>query len=116
MTTSYSKNIHLANLCVYDTLDSQGSLSSSMSIKTGLFSVWLYVVSLFRFLDYRSLPYYRKLKKKSGELKNKFRTRCPIKIMKILGTASQGSSFTGSYKKLVYVVCRYVVLSHRLLT
>ena len=37
MTTSYSKNIHLANLCVYDTLDSQGSLSSSMSIKTGHF-------------------------------------------------------------------------------
>ena len=36
MTTTYSKNIHLSSLFVYSTLDSEVSLSSCMSIKTGL--------------------------------------------------------------------------------
>ena len=40
-----------------------------------------------------------KIFKKSEEHKNKLRTRYPIKIMKILKTASLGSNFTGSYKK-----------------
>ena len=37
MSTSYSKNMHLSNLFVYYTLDSQVLLSYCMSIKTGLF-------------------------------------------------------------------------------
>ena len=40
-----------------------------------------------------------KILKKSGEHKNKLRTRYSIKTMKILKTASLGSNFTGSYKK-----------------
>ena len=74
MTTSYSKNIHLSNLFVYYTLDSQALLSSSMSIKTGLFSFWLSVVSLFLWY-YRSLctvlwKIYKKIGRNYEQIKN----------------------------------------------
>ena len=63
MTISY--------LFVYYTLDSQASLSSSMSIKTGLFFFLTFcsiITPVSGFINY----YYVK-KKKSGENKNKLR-------------------------------------------
>ena len=90
MTTSY--------FFAYYTLDSQVSLSSCMSIKTGLSDFLLYHYSNFWY--YRSLLYYGKLKKKKKmkETTNKLR-KCTLKIMKILRVASLGSSFTSSYRK-----------------
>ena len=69
MTTSY--------LFAYYTLDSQVSLSSCMSIKTGLFSFWFLLYHYSDFWYYKSLLYYVKFKKKSGENKNKLRTIYP---------------------------------------
>ena len=88
MTISY--------LFAYYTLDSQVSLSSCMSIKTGLSDFLLYHYSNFWY--YRSLLYYGKFKKKLEEAKNKLR-KCTLKIMKILRVASLGASFTSSYRK-----------------
>ena len=72
MTTSY--------LFTYYTLDSQVSLSSSMSIKTGLFSFWLSVVSftpISGIINYCYVMENWKKKKKSGENKNKLRKMYP---------------------------------------
>ena len=59
-----------------------------------------FVLSLFRFLDYRSLQFYTKKIKKLGEHKSKLRTTYPIKIIKILRTASLGLNFTGSFNPI----------------
>ena len=77
MITPYSKNINLSSLFVYYTLDSQVSLSSYMSIKTGLFSFCLSIVSLFRFLVIQNITVLWKIFKKLGENKNKLRTIYP---------------------------------------
>ena len=74
MTTSYSKNIFTYQICLH-TLGIQVSLSSCMSIKTGLSDFLLYNYSDFWF--YRSWLHYEKFKKKSGENKNKLRTVYP---------------------------------------
>ena len=69
MTTSY--------LFAYYTLDSQVSLSSNTSIKTGLFSFWLSVVSLLQFLVVCIITVLWKNLKKSGKNKKKLRTISP---------------------------------------
>ena len=71
MTTSY--------LFAYYTLDSQVSLSSCMSIETGLFFFLTFcnIISPISGIYNRSLLHYGKLKKKLGENKNKLRTIYP---------------------------------------
>ena len=70
MTTSY--------LFAYYTLDSQVSLSSSMSIKTGLFfflTFFSIITPIFGIINYYHVM--ENLKKKSGESKSKLRKMCP---------------------------------------
>ena len=68
-----------------------------MSIKTG--SVFFSDLLIYHYSDfwyYRSLLYYEKLKKNREKIRTIY-----LKIMKVLRTVSQGSNFTGSYKKRV---------------
>ena len=75
MATSYFKNIHLSNLFIYYTLDSQ--LSSFMSIKTGLLFFMIFrciIIPIFGIIDhYCNMDNFKKL----GENKNKLRTINP---------------------------------------
>ena len=70
MTMSYSQNIHPSNLFVYYTLDSQFSLSSYMSIKTGLFFFLTFcciIIPISGIIDHYCIM---EILKKSGENKN----------------------------------------------
>ena len=89
MATSY--------LFAYYTLDSQVSLSSCMSIKTGLFFflTFCYIINPISGIYDRSLLHYGKLGEKIGRKKEQY----TLEIRKIVRTASLGSNFTGSYKK-----------------
>ena len=74
-----------------------------ISIKKGLFSFWLFIVSYSDFWYYRSLLYYggfKKIRKKQKQIKNN-----TLKIMKVLRTRSLGSNFIGCYKKENVVHC-----------
>ena len=84
MTRSY--------LFAYYTLDSQVSLSSCTSIKTGLC-----FLSEFLFYYYSDL-HYEKFKKNREKIKTN-QKQYTLEIRKILRTTSLGSNFTGSYKK-----------------
>ena len=84
MTTSY--------LFAYYTLDSQVSLSSCMSIKTGLFFFLTFcciITPISGIIDHYCIM--ENLTTNSEQY--------TLKIMKILRTASLGSNFTGSYKR-----------------
>ena len=99
MTTSYYKNIHLSNFFVYYSLDNQVSLSSCMSIKTGLFFLSDFLLFHYsNFWYYRSLLYYVKFLKNREKIKIN-QEQYTLKIMKILRTTYLGSNFTVSYKK-----------------
>ena len=99
MTTSYYKNIHLSNFFVYYSLDNQVSLSSCMSIKTGLFFLSDFLLFHYsNFWYYRSLLYYVKFLKNQEKIKIN-QEQYTLKIMKILRTTYLGSNFTVSYKK-----------------
>ena len=99
MTTSYYKNIHLSNFFVYYSLDNQVSLSSCMSIKTGLFFLSDFLLFHYsNFWYYRSLLYYVKFFKNREKIKIN-QEQYTLKIMKILRTTNLGSNFTVSCKK-----------------
>ena len=68
MITSYSKNIHLSNLFIYYTLDSQVSLSSCMAIKTDLLFFLTFCCMII------PISGIIVILKKSEENKNKLRT------------------------------------------
>ena len=69
MTTSY--------LSAFYTLDSQVSLSSCMSIKTSLSSLWLYVVSLIQFPVLQIITVLWKIKKKKGRKEEQIKYSIP---------------------------------------
>ena len=52
--------------------------------------------------------FFKKKKKKIGKKSEQIKNRYTLKIMKILRTASQGSKFTGSYKKRVYSLSAFI--------
>ena len=104
MTTSYSKKIHLSNLFVYYTLDGQVSLSSYMSMKTGLFSFWISVVSLLQFLVLLIIILLWKIKKKSRESKNKLRTIYPKNHEDFKNSKPRVQFFWFLYEKRVYCI------------
>ena len=89
MTTSY--------LFTYYTLKSQVYLSSCMSIKTGLFFILSFccIITLIS-----GITDHYCIMENLKEIRRKYTQ----KIMKILRTASLGSSFTGSYKKECTVI------------
>ena len=92
MTTTY--------LFPYYTLDSQVSLSSCICIKTSLFSFWLSVVSLARFVVLKIITALWKIKKKSGENKSKSRTIHP----------KNHENFKNSIKNKSVARCRYYIV------
>ena len=91
-------------LFAYYTLDSQVSLSSCMSIKTGLFFFFFFFlfVSLPRFLLLQIIIVSWKIFKKSVENKNKLRTIYP-KNNENFKNNKPSVQFIGSYKKRVYL-------------
>ena len=77
MTTSYSKNIHLSNLFIYFTLDSQVSRSSHTSIKTDLFFFLIFCCISIPISGIIGHYYIMESLKKSGKNTNKLRTIYP---------------------------------------
>ena len=79
--TSYSKNIHFSNFFVYYILNNQVSLSSCMSIKTGIFFFDFLLYHYSDFWYYRSLLYYGKFKKNREKIRTN-QEQYTLKIMK----------------------------------
>ena len=99
MTTRY--------LFAYYTLDSQVSLSPSMSMKTGLFFflTFCYIITPIFGIYYTSLLCYGNLKKKQKKKKKKTgenrtnQEQYALEVRKTFTTASLGSNFSGYYKR-----------------